>query len=236
MSRRIENTDRLPSWGSARRVGADVHHQPAVHPSPRSHACRLRRGASCPARGRHAVASAPSQRATAGRSTGPGLVPPASPGVGEAAQLGRDAALRVSLLSKGRRYFYNAQAAVGPQRRSCPSTTCHARHVERCALAHEHDPDPRLLTRCVLAGSSPVACGACGAPYRRPRPGENATGIRRPTCPHNNPKGRCLVLDPFYRLGAATAEAAHRTSRSFLGITGDTGRVRADDPVVHPAA
>ncbi len=135
--------------------------------------------------------------------------------------LGRDAALRVALLSKGRRYFYNAQALAGPQRRPCPSTTWQARHVERCAVAHEHDP--RLLTRCVLAGSAPVACGVCGAPYRRPRPGESATGIRRPTCPHNNPEGRCLVLDPFYSLGAATAEAAYRNGRSFLGITGHTG-------------
>ncbi len=132
--------------------------------------------------------------------------------------LGHDAP-RVSLLSKGRRYFYNAVA--GLQRRSCPSTTCQAQCVERCAVAHEHDP--QLLMRCVLAGSSPVACGVCGAPYRRPRPGEGATGIRRPTCPHNNPEGRCLVLDPFYRLGAATAEAAYRTGRSFLGITGHTG-------------
>ncbi len=138
--------------------------------------------------------------------------------------LGCNAALRVSLLSKKRRYFYNAHTAAAhtrPQRRSCPSTSRRARHVQRCALAREQDP--QLVWRCVLAGSSPLACGACGAPYRRARPGESAPGIRRPTCTHNNPDGRCLVLDPFYEPGTPTAEAAHRNGRSFLGIACHAG-------------
>ncbi len=70
----------------------------------------------------------------------------------------------------------------------------------------------------MLAGSSPVACGVCGAPYRRARPGESAQGARRATCAHNDKSGRCLVLDPFCGSGT-TGAAAHRLGRSFLGIT-----------------
>jgi hypothetical protein len=138
--------------------------------------------------------------------------------------LGCNAPLRPSLLTRQARYFYNAHAAVPharPQGHSRPSTSRRARHVQRCGLARGQDP--RLVWRCVLAGSSPVACGACGAPYRRARPGESTSGVRRPTCPHNNPEGRCLVLDPFYKPGAPAAEAAHRNGRSFLGIACHTG-------------
>lgn len=112
-----------------------------------------------------------------------------------------------------------------------------------------------LVEPCVLAGSSPVACSACGAPWRRIvdsrrlldgereikgswtqadklRSGRalQATGyghwrveIRRqtvgwePTCEHDEPGGRCTVLDPF--AGAATAGIlAARHGRDFLGI------------------
>jgi DNA modification methylase len=112
-----------------------------------------------------------------------------------------------------------------------------------------------LVEPCVLAGTSPVACRACGAPWRRiidsrrlldgkeeikgawTEAGKlksgrapQATGfghwrveVRRetvgwePTCEHDDPGGRCTVLDPF--AGAATAGiVAARHGRDFLGI------------------
>jgi hypothetical protein len=95
-----------------------------------------------------------------------------------------------------------------------------ARRVQTCIPAREHERGLALIKRCILAGSSLLACRTCGAPYQRTRPGEDALGVRRPTCAHNNPGGCCLVLDPFYdRAGIPTAEAALHTGRSFLGIT-----------------
>jgi DNA modification methylase len=112
-----------------------------------------------------------------------------------------------------------------------------------------------LVEPCLLAGSSPVACRACGAPWRRIvdarrlLDGEReikgswtqadklssgralqATGfghwrveVQRQTvgweasCEHDEPGGRCTVLDPF--AGAATAGlVAQRHGRDFLGI------------------
>jgi hypothetical protein len=76
-----------------------------------------------------------------------------------------------------------------------------------------------LLRRCVLAASSPMACGACGAPYARVRGDANRDASRRATCSHHHPRGRCLVLDPFYRPDTETATLAHNLDRSFLGVT-----------------
>jgi hypothetical protein len=137
--------------------------------------------------------------------------------------LGCNTPLRLSLLTKDARYFYEDRTPGGhtrPQRPSSLNTGRQARRAEGCNYGPEQLR--RLVKRCVTAGSSLVACGACGAPYRRTRPGERTPGIRRPTCPHNNPGGRCLVLDPFYHPGALTAEVAHCNGRSFLGITNHT--------------
>jgi DNA modification methylase len=112
-----------------------------------------------------------------------------------------------------------------------------------------------LVEPCLLAGSSPAACRACGAPWRRIvdarrlLDGEReikgswteadklqsgralqATGfghwrveVRRQTvgweasCEHDDPGGRCTVLDPF--AGAATAGiVAARHGRDFVGV------------------
>jgi len=112
-----------------------------------------------------------------------------------------------------------------------------------------------LVEPCLLAGSSPVACRACGAPWRRNidsrrlldgkeeikggwteadtlRSGRalQSTGygsrrveVRRQavgwesTCEHDDPGGRCTVLDPF--AGAATVGiVAARHGRDFFGI------------------
>jgi DNA modification methylase len=112
-----------------------------------------------------------------------------------------------------------------------------------------------LAEVCVLAGTSPVACGACGAPWRRLvdsrrlldgeteitggwtkaeklRSGRaiEATGhghwrveVRRQTvgweasCEHDDPSGRCAVLDPFAGAGT-TGIVGARHGRDFTGI------------------
>ncbi len=137
--------------------------------------------------------------------------------------IGCNTPLRLSLLSKDARYFYEDHTPAGHirlQRRSCSNAGSQARRTQGCNYGPERLR--RLVKRCVLAGSSLVACGACGAPYRRTLPGERAPGGRRPTCPHNNPEGRCLVLDPFYHPANCAARAAHCNGRSFLGITSHT--------------
>jgi hypothetical protein len=134
----------------------------------------------------------------------------------------RDTATRPFLFTKGDRCFYDAHT-IGARSRSssalCVSASRQVRRAQSCLPAREHEHRLQLVKRCILAGSSLLACGECGAPYRRTRPGESAPEIRRPTCPHNNPGGCCLVLDPFYDpAGIPTAEAALCTGRSFLGI------------------
>lgn len=129
--------------------------------------------------------------------------------------------LELFLFSKQSGYFYD-EGTIGAYQVSslCVSGNCRARRAQGCVPAREHVRGLRLLKRCVMAGSSLLACGECGAPYRRNRPGESApVGLRHPTCSHNNPGGRCLVLDPFYRPGLPSAEAVLCSGRSFLGIT-----------------
>jgi DNA modification methylase len=112
-----------------------------------------------------------------------------------------------------------------------------------------------LVEPCVLAGTSPAACGVCGAPWRRlvdsrrlldgkeelkggwAEAGKLKSGrslkptgfghwrveVRRrtvgwePSCEHDEPGGRCIVLDPFAGVGTAGVVAA-RHGRDFLGI------------------
>jgi hypothetical protein len=128
---------------------------------------------------------------------------------------------RLFLLAQQRRYFYDDLALDYrvTQRLSWPTSPRQTRRLHGCGLVQERERRLQLIRRCILAGSSMLACGTCGAPYRRARPGEREGAIRRPTCSHKNPEGRCLVLDPFCGPGAATAEAALCSGRSFLGIT-----------------
>ncbi|MFI4977438.1 MAG: hypothetical protein ACHQC8_01980 [Solirubrobacterales bacterium] len=139
----------------------------------------------------------------------------------------RGAATQLLLFTKGDRYFYDARtigARTGSPGWLGVGASRQARLAQTCLPAREHDRRLALVKRCILAGSSLLACGECGAPYRRTRPGENAPGLRRPTCPHNNPGGCCLVLDPFYDpAGIPTAEAALCAGRSFLGISDPAG-------------
>jgi hypothetical protein len=142
----------------------------------------------------------------------------------------RAPAIRPFLFTKQRRYFYDAHtigSRNGSPSRFCVGASRQARRAQSCLPAPEHEHRLQLIKRCIRAGSSLLACGECGAPYRRTRPGESAPGLRRPTCRHNNPGGCCLVLDPFYHAtGIPTAEAALCTGRSFLGITDPAGESR----------
>jgi len=125
------------------------------------------------------------------------------------------------LFAKSERCFYDERlfAAPGPPARAvCPG--CCSRQARRAQpCGYDHERYRLLVKRCVLAGSALIACGACGAPYTPARPTERHHGIRRPTCAHENPDGRCLVLDPFYDPRTGTAELIAAAGRSFLGIT-----------------
>jgi hypothetical protein len=133
------------------------------------------------------------------------------------------ATARLFLFTTRPRFFLDADTLPARDRSSsalCIGASRQARRLQTCIPAREHERGLALIKRCILAGSSLLACRTCGAPYQRTRPGESALAIRRPTCAHNNPGGCCLVLDPFYdRAGIPTAEAALHTGRSFLGIT-----------------
>jgi hypothetical protein len=133
---------------------------------------------------------------------------------------GCDASERLLLFTKDTRFYFRRHpfARVHRPQTIRVGTSVWARRVERCA--HETSWSRReLIARCVLAGSSRVACGACGAPYRPTLPGALTPGAHRPSCPHHNPRGRCLILDPFYQPHTGTAEIAYAYGRSFLGIT-----------------
>ncbi len=122
---------------------------------------------------------------------------------------------RLYLLSKTPRYFCDTYPGVPrPPRNACSLA---GRTLARGASC----PAPRelqLVRRCVLAGSSPLACGACGAPYRRARPGESDPDRRRATCPHSNRAGACLVLDPFYRASTPVLQITEATGRHLLAL------------------
>jgi hypothetical protein len=120
---------------------------------------------------------------------------------------------RLHLLAKGPSYFSSSQTAglfLAPRTRAAL-----ARKADRwsgCSWSPGHRRE--LVRLCILAGSSRVACGTCGAPYKR-----TSDGARRPTCAHNDPGGRCLILDPFCHPGTGAHELAGRLGRAFLGIT-----------------
>lgn len=77
----------------------------------------------------------------------------------------------------------------------------------------------RAIEWCILASTSPVACGICGTAWKR-LPAGHGPDRWRPVCPHVNDRGRCLVLEPFCGLARA-GEIAVRLDRSYLGIEPD---------------
>lgn len=116
--------------------------------------------------------------------------------------------LRPLLLSNSSRYFQRRL-----HKRPNPTLSRDARRG--CCPQAQRE----LIERCVLACSSMPACGACGSPYRPARRSDQTPATQHASCVHRDPRGRCLVLDPFYKPRVGTAEIAARHGRSFLGIT-----------------
>jgi hypothetical protein len=76
-----------------------------------------------------------------------------------------------------------------------------------------------LVEWCIVASTTPRACGVCGAAWQR-RPGASSGERWRAVCAHSNGRGRCLILDPFCHTGR-TGLIAQRLGRSYLGVTRD---------------
>jgi hypothetical protein len=123
---------------------------------------------------------------------------------------------RLHLFVKQHRYHYNthtAQLFLAPRTQAV--FACATGRRRGCAWSPEHRRE--LVRLCVIAATARIACGTCGAPYRR-----GASGERRPACSHHNPGGRCLVLDPFHHRARCTLDVARQTGRNFLGIVDTT--------------
>lgn len=91
------------------------------------------------------------------------------------------------------------------------------RRARRACAELDRDQRRELIRVSILAGSAPLACRRCGAPFRM-APDADGARLRHPTCAHDAPGARCVVLDPFARPGDPTAELAHRLGRSFIGV------------------
>ena len=139
---------------------------------------------------------------------------------GESALAHRAGSERLLLFTKTTERYYYRLHPFARAHRPQMGTSARARRSERCT-SETSWRRRELIRRCVLAGSSRVACGACGTPYRATPPGALTPGAHRPACAHRNPQGHCLVLDPFYQPHTGTAQIAHTLGRSFLGITTD---------------
>lgn len=102
--------------------------------------------------------------------------------------------------------------------------------------AHFATFPPKLIEPCILSGTSPQACPACGSPWRRVKkktghrnkredahvpnntptktdstgwaPTTEATNIFQPTCEclNNDGSGRSIILDPFGGAGTTTLQ------------------------------
>ncbi len=136
------------------------------------------------------------------------------------------------------------------------------------AEAHFATFPPKLIEPCILAGSSPKACGTCGAPWTRQTErtpaavlssaseyghgaGRNDGGRSMlvgatttttgwaPSCEHDDPTGRSIILDPFAGSGT-TGVVALRHDRSFIGVELSAAyceiarwRIRDDAPLLN---
>ena len=125
--------------------------------------------------------------------------------------------VQLTLLTKTTGYFYDTTPVSDPRRLRVLPGRQRPAPVEECPWVAEYERRLRLSKLCVLAGSSPVACGVCGAPWRRVHPGGPGRGVRGPLCGHGDAGGRCLVLDPFCR-HPEIGRVAARYGRSFLGV------------------
>jgi hypothetical protein len=133
---------------------------------------------------------------------------------------------RAPLLTVGCR----SQMEVCPARAGSHGRISATRHLARRAWCVPARGQADTLTRsvlewCLLAGTSPRACGVCGAPWKRLPAAGGQSGRWRPGCSHSNGRGRCLVVEPFCGLGGVGAVAV-RLGRNYLGVE-DNERVAA---------
>lgn len=153
-----------------------------------------------------------------------------APGRRDSLILGHSA---LTLLTKQQDFHFNLRLAppgAAPRRAEdvCPSQrrrAISARRLERRAwcvpTGGGESLSAQLLDWCLRSSTSPLACGACGTPWRR-LPGASDHGGRwRPGCSHSNGRGRCLILDPFCRGFADVGLAALQAGRSYLGVAHD---------------
>ena len=139
----------------------------------------------------------------------------------------RSAPRQVVLLTKSERFLFNPRRGLGvtrspqePGRPRCPLAT-------RAGRGRANRPLPRrawcvpspgaasvlpveVIEWCVLASTAPYSCGACGAPWTRTTKKTRSGRHWRPTCPHHNDRGRCLVIDPFSTTPETGAVAVRR--------------------------
>lgn len=74
----------------------------------------------------------------------------------------------------------------------------------------------KTIRDCLLASTSPCACGFCGAPSKK-HAGLYKASHWRPGCGHRDSTSSCLVLDPFCGSGTA-GEVAIALGCHYLGI------------------
>ncbi len=74
-----------------------------------------------------------------------------------------------------------------------------------------------LIEWCILASTSPRACGICGAPWKRLTASPTRPARWRPGCSHTNGRGSCLVLEPLCG-PSPIGIAAVRFGRNYLGV------------------
>jgi hypothetical protein len=136
----------------------------------------------------------------------------------------------VALFSKQQAFHFNPRqplrpAVTGNHDQLCSNSRPPRRNISGaarrawCVPTHAgHTLPPRLIEWCILASTSPHACGICGTPWKRLPSVPGRTERWRHACSHTNGRGSCLVLDPFCGAGAAVIVAAVHLGRSYLGV------------------
>lgn len=114
------------------------------------------------------------------------------------------------LFAKQPRFYWQPVPAPRPLR----LRTAGARRAW-CIPAQQDLARQRLQTL-LLAATSRIACGACGAPWTRDTIRSRDSVAMR--CGHRNAQGRSLLIDPFHTPSSLLAGLAVSHGRSYLGI------------------
>ncbi len=142
----------------------------------------------------------------------------------------RGAHQAVALFSKQQAFHFNPRQPLRPSTTSARNQVCSTsppprRGISRparrawCVPAHtSHGLSLRLIEWCILASTSPRACGVCGKAWKKLPSVSGRTERWHQDCPHINGRGRCLILDPFCGGGAAVGIAAVHLGRNYLGV------------------